>query len=174
MVTSYPSGYNQCLCSAQFCVPADIHVAFLAPSASSCLTRVHTQVLSVSRGVWPHPWPHWLLQAAHPPGFLSGVVKAPPNTQCEFIYFQRLPGTGELHCSSKDNRLILTIRLRLQEEPCSVTQQYLIFGGGKGSCHGIAGITALVQPIQVMVVTPCFDEQIPLILLSFSSMEIGF
>lgn len=59
----------------------------------------------------PHLWPHWLLQAAYPPGFLSGVVNAPPNKQCEFIYFQMLPGTGELHCRSKDNMLILTIGL---------------------------------------------------------------
>lgn len=83
------------------------------------ITNVSAQLSFVSQQVsmWlflplqPHLWPHWLLQAAYPPGFLSGVVKAPPNTQCEFIYFQMLPGTGELQCSSKDNMLILTIGL---------------------------------------------------------------
>lgn len=55
-----------------------------------------------------------------------------------------------------------------------MTQQCLNFGGGKDNCHGVAGITALVQLIQVMVVASCFDGQIPLILLSFSSMKIGF
>lgn len=48
-----------------------------------------------------------------------------------------------------------------------MTQQCLNFGGGKDNCHEIAGVTALVQPVQVMVVTPCFDGQILLILLFF-------
>lgn len=63
--------------------------------------------------------------------------------------------------------LILTIRLWLQEEPCSVTQQCLNFGGGNDNCHEIAGMTALVQPVQVVVVTPCFDGEISSILLFF-------
>lgn len=78
----------------------------------------------------------WLAAAgSKPPGFLSGVVKAPPSTRCEFIYFQRLPGTLQFQgqqCHSA--MLVLTNRL----------------------CHGIAGIAALVQPVQVVVVTPCF------------------
>lgn len=77
-------------------------------TAGFCLSRVHTQVLSTPRGVWPHLWPLWLLWAAHSPGFLSGVGKAPPNTQFEFIYFQRLPGTGELHCRSQDSSAMVT------------------------------------------------------------------